>query len=100
MKQVEAQQSKHIAYDDEDEWEVIAEYATNHQQTMVAHEIVDESYRHAEKFMHASGMVMQPDYVGKQEDLYLWCLIRQSKTCLRVQCMRETRTKQTLMESG
>ena len=32
-------------------------------------------------FMHQSGTVMQPDYVGKPEDLYLWCLIGESKTC-------------------
>ncbi len=31
VKQIQAQQSKHIANDDEDEWEVIAEYTTNHQ---------------------------------------------------------------------
>ncbi len=34
VKPVQAQQSKHIA-DDEDEWEVIAEYATNHQQAIM-----------------------------------------------------------------
>ncbi len=48
-----------------DEREVIAEYATNHQQAIDAHEIVDDIYRHAENFMHARGTVMQPDYVGK-----------------------------------
>jgi hypothetical protein len=63
-----------IANDVEDEWERIAEYATNHQQAMDEHEIVDDIYRHAENFMHESGMVMQPDYVGKPEDQYLWCL--------------------------
>ncbi len=26
--------------------------------------------------MHGRGMAMQPAYVGKMEDLYLWCLIR------------------------
>jgi hypothetical protein len=33
--------------------------------------------------MHESALVMQPDYVGKPEDLYLWCLpvIGQFKTC-------------------
>jgi hypothetical protein len=29
---------------------------------------------------------MQPDYVGKQEDLYLWCLIAESKTCRQYAC--------------
>jgi hypothetical protein len=34
--------------DDEDEWKVIAEYATNNHQAMDAHYIVDGIYRHAE----------------------------------------------------
>ena len=68
VKRIQAQ-SKHIADDDEDEWEVIAEYATNHQHAMDAHDIVDDIYRRAENFMHESGTVMQPDYVGKPEDL-------------------------------
>ena len=48
---------------------------------MDAHDIVDDIYRHAENSMHESGTVMQPDYVIKPEDLYLWCLIGESKTC-------------------
>ncbi len=74
VKRIQALQSQLIS---DDEWNVIAdsEYATNHEQAMDAHEIVDEIYRHAENFMHESGTVMQPDYVGKPEDLYLWCLI-------------------------
>jgi hypothetical protein len=107
VKQSQAPQSKHIADDDENEWEVIAEYATNHQQAMDAHDIIDDIYRHAENFMHESGTVMQPDYVGKPEDLYLWCLIGpgESKTCLQYACpmlfcgcdtgIRITETKQT-----
>ncbi len=54
------------------------------------HEIVDDIYRHTKDFMHASCTpctVMQPDYVGKLEDLYLWCLIRQSKTCWEYACL-------------
>jgi hypothetical protein len=43
--------------DEDDEWKVIAEYATNHQQAMDAHEIVDDIYIHAENFMHESGTV-------------------------------------------
>jgi hypothetical protein len=86
VKRIQAPQSQVISDDDEDEWEVIAGYATNHQQAMDTHEIVGDIYRHAEYFMHASGTVMQPDYVGKPEDLYLWCLIRQSKTCWEYAC--------------
>ncbi len=70
-----------ISNDDEDEWEIIAEYATNHQQAMDAYDIVDDIYRHAENFMHESGTIMHPYYFGKPEDLYLWCLIGESKTC-------------------
>jgi hypothetical protein len=56
VKRIQAPQSQLISDDDEDyEWKVIAEYATNHQQAMDAHEIVDDIYRHAENFMHASG---------------------------------------------
>jgi hypothetical protein len=58
-------------------------------------------------FVHESGTVIQPDYVGKPEDLYLWCLIWESKTCRQYACpMRYscgcdtgiliTETKQTL----
>jgi hypothetical protein len=79
VKRIQAPQSKRIADDDEDEWEVIAEYTTNHQQAMDAHDIVYDIYRYAENFMHESGTVMQPDYVGKPEDLYLWCLIGEWK---------------------
>ncbi len=71
VKRIHAPQSQLISNDDEDEWEVIAEYAINHQQAMDAHDIFDDIYRHAEIFMHESGTVMQPDYVGKPEDLYL-----------------------------
>jgi hypothetical protein len=53
---------------------------------MDAHEIVDDIYRHAKKFMHESCTIMQPDYVGKAEDLYLWCLIGESKTCRQYAC--------------
>ncbi len=107
VKRIQAPQSKHIADDDEDEWEVIAEYAATHQQAMDVHDIVDDIYRHAETFMHESCTVMQPDYICKPEDLYLWCLIWQSKTCWEYACpmcyscgrdtgTRITETKQTL----
>ncbi len=36
--------------------------------------------------MHESSTVMQPDYVGKPEGLYLWCLIGESKTCRQYAC--------------
>ncbi len=50
VKRIQALQSQLISDDEEDEWEVIAEYAqaTNHQQAMDAHEIADDIYRHAE----------------------------------------------------
>ncbi len=74
---------------------------------MDVHDIVDDIYRHSENFMHESGTAMQPDYVGKLEDLHLWCLILQSKTCWEYACLmryscgcdtsiQKTETKQTL----
>ncbi len=86
---------------------IIAEYATNHQQGMNAHDIVDDMYRHTENFMHEGDTVLQPDYVGIPEDLYLWCLIGESKMCLQYACLmryscgcdtgiRITETTQTL----
>jgi hypothetical protein len=70
-------------------------------------DIVDDIYRHAEIFMHERDTIMEPDYVGEQEDLYLWCLIGESKTCRQYACpmhyscgcgtgIRITETKQTL----
>jgi hypothetical protein len=49
-------------------------------------DIADDIYRHDEKFMHESGTVMQPDYAGKPEDLYLWCLIGEWKSCWEYAC--------------
>ncbi len=63
VKQIQAPQSRCIANDDEDEWEVIAEYPKNHQQAMDAHDIVDDIYRHAEILVRESGTVIQPDYI-------------------------------------
>ena len=37
-------------------------------------------------FMHASGTVMQPDYVGKPEELWLWCLVGETKTLRQYAC--------------
>jgi hypothetical protein len=37
-------------------------------------------------FMYESGTVNQAVYIGKPEDLYLWCLIGESKTCRQYAC--------------
>jgi hypothetical protein len=87
VKRIQALQSKHIADEDEDEWELIAEYATNHQQAMDAHGIVDDIYRHDKTKSNKSCRAMQPDYIGKPEDQYLWYLIRLSKTCWEYACL-------------
>ena len=75
---------------------------------MHAHEIVDDNLTDTpKKIMHESGTVMQPDYVGKPEELYLWCLIGESKTLRQYACLmhyscgceariRITETKQSL----
>jgi hypothetical protein len=57
--------------------------------------------------MHNRSTVIQPDYVDKQKDLNLWCLIGESKTCMQYACpmryscryytgIRITEIKQTL----
>jgi hypothetical protein len=61
------------------------DWATNHQKALDANEIVYDVYRHSKKLMHESGLVMQADYVGKTEDLYLWSLLWQSKTCFEIE---------------
>jgi hypothetical protein len=48
--------------------------------------IVYDAYRHSKKLLHESGLVMKANYVGKTEDLYLWGLLRQSKTCFEFGC--------------
>ncbi len=53
---------------------------------LMNHDIVDDIYSQAFFFMRESGTVMQPDYVGKPDDLYLWCLIRRAGST-RVQCV-------------
>ncbi len=55
VERIQAPQLHLISDDDDNEWEVIAEYATNHQQAMDAYDIVGDIYRHAENFMHESG---------------------------------------------
>ncbi len=53
---------------------------------MDTHDIVYDIYRHADNLMHESGTIMQPDNLGKQEDLYYWCLIGESKACWNYEC--------------
>jgi hypothetical protein len=90
-------QSQLISDEDGDEWEVIAEYATNNQLAMDTHDIAVDIYRHTENFMHKSGTIMQPDYVGKPEDLYLWCLIGKSKTCRQTEAVRVSESDALLL---
>jgi hypothetical protein len=40
----------------------------------------------AKKFMPEGGLVMQPEFVGKTEVLYLWSLIREPKTFVEYAC--------------
>ncbi len=37
-------------------------------------------YQSATDFMHQGGLRMDEDYVGKPQDIYLWCYISESKT--------------------
>jgi hypothetical protein len=77
----DVQRSKEIVDEDEDKWEVIDKYEII-EWDVVGNEVNNDIYSLADDFMHEIGLVMQPDYVGKPEDLYLWCLVRDSKTCL------------------
>ena len=47
---------------------------------MNMHDIVDYLYQRATDFMHQGGLCMDEDYVGKQQNNYLWCFISESKT--------------------
>ena len=38
-------------------------------------EIIDNVFVHATEFMHQSGIRVDEDHVGKQQDLYLWCSV-------------------------
>ena len=42
-------------------------------------EIIENVFMRATEFMHQSGMRMDADHVGKQQDLYLWCLVGGAK---------------------
>jgi hypothetical protein len=53
-----------IDYKDENAWTVVAEYVTNQGARMDFHENVDHTYRHAEKFIHESGSVLEQELVG------------------------------------
>ena len=42
-------------------------------------EIIDNVFMRATEFMHQSGIRMDEDHVGKQQDLYLWCSVGGAK---------------------
>ena len=42
-------------------------------------EIIENVFMRATEFMHQSGMRMDADHVGKQQDLYLWCSVGGAK---------------------
>ncbi len=44
------------------------------------HDIVDDLSQRATDFMHQGGLRMDENYVGKLQDIYLWCFISESKT--------------------
>ncbi len=59
---------KEIVVEDEDECEVIVEYEII-EWDVVGDEVINDTYDLAKDFMHERGLEMQPDYVGKPEDL-------------------------------
>ena len=42
-------------------------------------EIIDDVFMRATDFMHAGGIRMDDDHVGKPKDLYLWCSVGGAK---------------------
>jgi hypothetical protein len=50
--------------------------------------LVDDLYQRATDFMHQGGLRMDEDYVGKPQDIYLWCLISESKAAGVWVCLR------------
>jgi hypothetical protein len=66
--------------DDNNDWRVAAEYVTDLRAALNVHEIINGIYMRTTAFMHQSGLRMDTDYVSKPQDLYLWCLLSESKT--------------------
>ncbi len=65
--------------ENEDDWRVAERYCINHRAAYDMHAIVENIFMRATEFMHHSGMRMDEDHVGKQEDLYLWCSVGGAK---------------------
>ncbi len=63
--------------EDEESWKVVERCYIDHKAALNIHEIVDDLYQRATHFMHDSdsGVRMDEDFVGKQQDLYLWCSV-------------------------
>ncbi len=57
--------------ENEVEWTVIAECVTKQGETMDVYAIVDVIYRHVEKFMPQSCLVMQPGFIARPVSLVL-----------------------------
>jgi hypothetical protein len=65
--------------EDVERWRPVRKYCTDARAEMNMHDIVDDFYQRATDFMHHGGLSMDEDYVGKPQDIYLWCFISESK---------------------
>ncbi len=72
--------------DDEDAWEVRAEYATDQRSAMEPFEIANNIWNTAEEFMHQAGLYMQPGHIGKDNNLYLFVPVEESKVSCTYVC--------------
>ena len=66
--------------EDVERWRLVRKYRTDHRAEIDMHDIVDDLYDRATDYMHKGGLRMDEDFVGKPQDIYLWCFICESKT--------------------
>ena len=58
----------------------LRKYHTDHLADKDMHDFVEDLYKRASEFMHQGGLRMDENFVGKPQDIYLWCFICKSKT--------------------
>ena len=67
-------------------WYVVAEYATDPRSAMDTVEIADDIWHKAEEFMQQAGSYMQFGHIGKDNDLYLFVPVEESKVSCTYVC--------------
>jgi hypothetical protein len=72
--------------EDLEAWRVVAEYATDQRSSMNTVEIVEDIWNKAAEFMHKAGTHMDSAHIGKEDDLYLFQPITESKVSCTYIC--------------